>query len=194
MIAPITARLCRWFSNISPDEIARQYRASSEEADRLSVASLIVYGTMSFLIPLEIAMACALVDMSGKKIHARLTKGVIPAQMPWRYIGSILAALVAQLAYVLAAHFVYHSDIVLAHPFAAILLFTTTLRISTVRCIHLPYGLSELALTLAVVLFEINSHWPSGAGPFAIGAAIFFLTAALNFTTKEVLANHQLHA
>lgn len=174
MIALLTSRLSRYFTNISPDEIARQYRASSEEADRLSVASFILYGTAAFLIPLEIAMACALVDMSGEKLHMKLAKGLVPAQMPWRYIGSIFATLAAQLAYLIAVHFCYHSDAVLAKPFAAILLFTTTVRIATVRCIHLPYGMSELALTLTVVLFEISTHWPSGASPIAIGVAIFF--------------------
>jgi signal transduction histidine kinase len=194
MIALLTSRLSRYFTNISADEIARQYQTTSDAEDRLTVAIFIVYGMAAVFIPLEIALACMLVDMGGEKLHVRLIKGLVPAQMRWRYIGSVLAALVAQLAYMDMLHHCYHSDGLLAKPFVTVLLITTTLRIATVRSIHLPYAMAELALTAAVTLFEIAHHWPNEAGPMGTGLTVFFLIASLNFIAREVVANHALHA
>lgn len=188
--ADLAARLAR----ISPEEISRQYRLLAEGAARRAVLTGLVYAIAALLIPLPLVLACAVVDFGGEWLGQHWMKGLMPAENPQRYIGTLLAGMLSQLGFATALALCYQSSATLAQPFAAGVLTLTMLQMASIRVIHQPYAATGLATTFAVAVLAVLNDWQSRSGPAGLLVSLIAIAAAAYFIASIVRSNHALHA
>lgn len=186
----VTSRL----AHISPEEITRQHLLLSEGAGVRAVMTGLVYAIAALLIPLHWVLACAALDFGSEKLGARWMERLVPAERPWRYVGTVLAGIGSQAGFATALALCYQSDIPLAQPFAAGVITLTMLQMASIRVIHRPYAVTGLATTFLVAVVAVIHDWPSRSGPAGLVISLIALAAAGYFIAFIVQSNHTLHA
>lgn len=194
MVPPLPPKLLARLARIAPEEIGRQYQLVSGGVGFRAVMTGLVYAIAAVLIPPGWVVLCAIVDFGSERIGLRWMKGLKPAATPWRYLGTIAAGMVSQLAFTTALALSFQSAAPLAQPFAAGVLTLTMLQMASVRVIHQPYATSGLGVAFAVAVAAVLYDWPSRSGPAGLALSLLALAAAAYFIAEIVKDNHALHA
>lgn len=194
MPMPSFAKLTAKRASIPPDELARQHRLLTDGAALRSVLTGLVYALAAFFVPLPVVLICAVVDFGSERLSLHWMKGLDPARTPRRYLATVGAGMLSQLAYALVLAFAYQSSLPLAQPFAAGVLTLTMLQMASIRIIHLPYAISGLSVTFAVGIGAVLYDWESRTGVAGLIISLIALSAAAYFIAAIVRGNHGLHA
>jgi len=141
------------------EELARQYGILEREKWQRIILTSFAYALCALFTHPLVMGVLVVIDILAELISLRLLRGLDPAAMPARYRTTILAVVVMEAAIATAAGLVWLDDDPYAKALAAGLAMTTMLQLSTVRSIHLPYGLAGL-LTVGVIVMGFNAvHW-----------------------------------
>jgi signal transduction histidine kinase/ActR/RegA family two-component response regulator len=194
MPLPSLADLAAKLARIPPDELARQHRLLTDGAGLRSVLTALVYALAAFFVALPVVLVCAVVDFASERLSLHWMKGLDPARAPRRYVATIAAGMLSQLAYAMVLAFAYQSSLPLAQPFAAGVLTLTMLQMASIRIIHLPYAISGLSVTFAVGIGAVLYDWESRTGVTGLIMSLIALWAAAYFIAAIVRGNHGLHA
>jgi two-component system, sensor histidine kinase len=175
------------------EELARQYEILAREEWQRIVLTWFGFAICALFVNPLILLALVLIDTAGEVLNVRLLKDLDPAINRLRYRASILCVVVMEAAFGTAAGLVWLVDDPYAKALAAGLVMTTALQLTTVRSIHLPYGLAGIA-TIAVTSFIANAlHWsmPGDWRGFALTTAA--ACGGIGYAVVAMLSNHQLH-
>lgn len=179
---------------IPAEEIAHQLRVLTEGQNAREVLTFLVYGISALMAPLSVVLLCAIADFGVKWASFRQMKGLVPAQEPMRYLGTLASVALSQACYTLSLVHVYQSPFPLALPFAAGCLAMTLLQLASVRVIHRPYAIFGFASTFSIALLGIVVNWRSRSGPAGLAISIISLIAAAYFIYTILRTNNALHS
>lgn len=177
----------------SGEEIARQHALLDDGQGTRSILTGLVYLISTLFTPIWVVVPCAIIDFRCEYLGVRWMRGLIPAQHPRRYIGTLMAVIGSELAYCINIAWAFQSDRTLAQAFAAAVISLTMLQLGSIRAVHLPYALAGLSTALlvasgAVLVFWL-AHW--NASGFLLSQ--FALIATAYFVFALVRSNHRLH-
>lgn len=175
------------------DEIARQFALLSRVEWVRTITTCITYGMMSMFLPVWIPFLAMICDLVMERMGLHLMRGLDPARMPRRYLASLVSVGVMEACYTLPPVLIWQME----HPFAKAIAIgavtMTLLQLTTVRAIHLPYGLMGWGVVGVVTLLGNGVYW-LGLGDLH-GLALSSLAAcgAIAYTYTAMRSNHRLH-
>ncbi len=175
------------------NEIARQYEILAPET-RVRVALTLFGFTLcaTYLHPLVVIGLASLLVIA-ELANVRLMAGLDPAQSPRTYQTTLLSVVVMEGSFTLAAGLVWQVDDPFAKAFAVGMVMVTLLQLTTVRAIHLPYGLIGIA-TVATVVFCANTfYWVPVEGWSGLAISTAAALGGIGYAVVAMLSNHDLH-
>ncbi|MBA3909291.1 MAG: hybrid sensor histidine kinase/response regulator [Rhodobacter sp.] len=175
------------------DELERQFDILNGQKWQRIILSIFAYALCAlFANPVAIAVL-VLVDLSAEFASLRLMRGLNPVANPGRYRASILAVVVMASTIAMAAGLVWMNENPHAKALAAGIAMTTLLQLSTVRAIHLPYGIAGL-LAVAVVVTGVSLvHWIDKQSMLGFAVSMAAAFGALAYALTAMWSNHGLH-
>lgn len=189
MLPPFYALIARQ----PADEIARQHALLSEGTGLRLFMTGLVYAVSAVYLPLWIVLTCAAFDFTCEIKGVKLMKGLQPAKSPWRYLGTLGAIAISEIAFCTVLALTFQVDTELARPFATGVLALTMLQLGSVRVIHLPYAQSGMAIALIFATGTILWDWQSRSGPGGLALSLICLMAATYFIFQLISANNALY-
>jgi signal transduction histidine kinase len=175
------------------EEIARQFALLSRVKWVRTVTTCISYSMMAMFLPLWIALPALVCDLAMERAGLRLMHGLDPARMPRRYWASLASVGVMEACYSVPLVLIWQMD----HPFAKALavgaVTMTLLQLTTVRAIHLPYGLMGWAVVGLVALLGNGVYWLHLEDLRGLAISSVAVVAAIAYTYTAMRSNHRLH-
>lgn len=194
MSLSVIKRIEACIAAVPAEEIAHQRRILIEGQVAREALTFLVYSISALMAPLSVVVLCALADFGVKWVSFRQMKGLVPAQEPMRYLGTLAAVVLSQACFALSLVHVYQSPIRLALPFAAGCLAMTLLQLASVQVIHRPYAIFGFASTFSIALLGVLVNWRSRSGPAGLAMSIISLIAAAYFIYTILRSNNALHS
>lgn len=175
------------------DELARQHGILVREKWQRIVLTSFAYALCAlFVSPLAIA-ALLVIDILAELESLRLLRGLDPVTDRSRYRASLLAVVLMEAAFATAAGLVWLEDDPYAKALAAGLAMTTLLQLSTVRAIHLPYGLAGM-LTVGVIVCGFNlGHWVGKDNLPGLALSMAAALGGISYALTAMVSNNGLH-
>lgn len=175
------------------DEIARQYELLSQDVVQRNVLIFCGYAFCALFVDPWLMMGLALADVSTELLSIRLLRKLDPAASPRLYAVSIGLTMLMSACVASAAGLVWLVDNPYAKALSAGLGTITLLQLSTVRSIHLPYGLAGMA-TVSTILVGTNiAHWIEKGDFFGMAASSLAALAAITYALLATMSNHAIH-
>lgn len=175
------------------DELARQFDIlDSEKWQRITLTAFAYLLCSLFGHPVAIVVFL-LLDLLAELVSLRLMRGLNPAIQRGRYRATMIAVVVMQASISLAAGLVWLDDNPYAKAFAAGLVMTTLLQLSTVRAIHLPYGIAGMATVGVVVIGVCLIHWIEQDSVLGFVLSMCAALGGLAYALIAMWSNHGLH-
>lgn len=175
------------------EELARQYEILAREKWQRIILTWFGFAICAIFVHPTFLVALALVDTAGELWSLRLLKALDPASRPWRYRATVLCVILMEAAFGTAAGLVWLVEDPYAKALAAGLVMTTALQLTTVRSIHLPYGLAGIA-TIAVTSFTANVlHWSTVGDWQGLALSTAAACGGIGYAVVAMVSNHHLH-
>ncbi|CAN1506156.1 BaeS Signal transduction histidine kinase [Paracoccaceae bacterium] len=175
------------------DEIARQHELLSKDIWRRNLLIFCGYGFCALFADPWAMMSLALADIATEMLSLRLLRKLDPAASPGRYRTSIALIVVMTSCVATAAAMVWLVDNPYAKALAAGLGMVTLLQLSTVRSIHLPYGLAGMATVSTILLGTNVAHWIAKGDLVGMAVSTTAALAAITYAIMATLSNHAIH-
>jgi len=175
------------------DEIARQHELLSKDIWRRNLLIFCGYGFCALFADPWAMMSLALADIATEMLSLRLLRKLDPAASPGRYRTSIALIVVMTSCVATAAAMVWLVDNPYAKALAGGLGMVTLLQLSTVRSIHLPYGLAGMATVSTILLGTNVAHWIAKGDLVGMAVSTTAALAAITYAIMATLSNHAVH-
>ncbi len=190
----VIKRLHARIAAIPAEEIGRQCKILTEGQISRELLTILVYFISALMAPPSIVSICATVDFTAKWISFRQMKGLVPANNPLRYLGTLTSVVLSQGCYALSLAHVYQSPLPLAMPFATGCLSMALFQLTTIRVVHRPYAIVGFGATFAAALWGVVMESLNRSGSVALVLSVIALIAAAYFIYTILHSNHVLHA
>ncbi|MDM7931998.1 response regulator [Tabrizicola sp.] len=175
------------------DELARQYEILEREKWQRIILTSFAYALCALFTDPSVMAIFVLIDILAEVAALRLLRGLDPAEMPGRYRASILAVIIMEAVIATAAGLVWLADDPYAKALAAGLAMTTLLQLSTVRSIHLPYGLAGL-VTVGLIVMGFNlAHWIDRDSMVGLVISLAAGLGGIAYALTAMWSNNSLH-
>ncbi len=175
------------------EELARQHEILAQEKWQRILLTWFGFAICAIYVNPLVLVALAILDTTAELVGLRLMKGLDPAANPMRYRGTLVCVVVMEAAFGTAAALVWLVDDPYAKALAAGLVMTTALQLTTVRSIHLAYGLTGLS-TIAATSFVANVlHWSMQGDWRGLVLSTAAACGAIGYAVIAMQSNHQLH-
>lgn len=175
------------------DEISRQYELLSANPWQRNMLLFCGYVFCALFGHPVLMLALCAVDLSAEMLSIRLLRKLDPTASAGRYWVTILLVVVMSACVSAAAGVVWLDDDPYAKALAAGLGIITLLQLSSVRSIHLPYGVTGMT-TVSLIMLGINAyHWQQKDDLIGLGISTIAALTAITYAVLAMLANHALH-
>ncbi|MDZ4391506.1 sensor histidine kinase, partial [Cypionkella sp.] len=174
-------------------QIDNQLRVLSGVEPARLVSMCVGFVLMAIFLPPWLALAAMVADLTFERLGVRLMRKLDPARQPLRYLAVLVSIVLMELSYALPCVLIWQQDGEFAKATAVALLSMTLFQLSTVRAIHLPFGMIG-TLTVAATAFIGNGHyWVQSQAWSGFFASTLALIAATAYTVETMRSNHLLH-
>ncbi len=174
-------------------ELDRQSQLMQREMPERMVMSTLGYALCLIWVPLGpvltiwgLHVGVDILVTLGRDQQRQLTSA-------WHYGVTMVGIALVSVLLVCAAGMVWQSDDPFAKAFAVGLVMSALMHLTTVRSIHLPFGLAGLVGVASAVLTINTVYWVARGD----GASLALSTAAcfgvLSYSLTTMLSNHRLH-
>ncbi|WP_322323487.1 response regulator [Cypionkella sp.] len=174
-------------------QIDNQLRVLSGVEPARLVSMCVGFVLMAIFLPPWLALAAMVADLTFERLGVQLMRKLDPARQPLRYLAVLVSIVLMELSYALPCVLIWQQDGEFAKATAVALLSMTLFQLSTVRAIHLPFGMIG-TLTVAATAFIGNGHyWVQSQAWPGFFASTLALIAATAYTVETMRSNHLLH-
>lgn len=174
-------------------ELDRQAEIVTREFAERTVLNVLAYSLCLVYLPWPVAISLGAINLGTEAIsHLASLKPAVRRSLAGRRL-ILLCILAMETAYTAAAGLVWMTGDPYARAFAVGMIMATLLHLTTVRSIHLPYGLAGLsAVALTGAVFNATDWVLRGS---YVGLAISFacMFGALSYTLTAMLSNNGVH-
>ena len=175
------------------DEIARQYELLSKDTARRNLLIFSGYAFCSLFVNPWVMMTLALIDIATEMVTLDLLRKLDPVVSRARYALTIGLVVLMSSCVATAASMVWQVENPYAKALSAGLGMVTLLQLSTVRSIHLPYGLAGMATVSTIMLGTNVQHWLTQEDPVGMIVSTMAALAAITYAILATLSNHSIH-
>lgn len=165
---------------------------TSVEPARL-ISTSIAFALMALFLPPWFVLAALGIDIALEGLGFQLMRGLDPASQPQRYHSAIAAVFLTEASYTLCCVLVWQQDTEFAKAAAAGLLSMTLFQLSTVRAIHMPFGVAGVAAATLIALLGNGFYWLERQDGLGFLASSIALLAAIAYALRAMGSNHALH-
>lgn len=175
------------------DEIARQHAVLQANPWQRNMLLFCGYGFCALFGHPYLMLALAVVDSLTELLSIRLQRNLDPVTSPLRYAATLGLVVVMATCVSTAAGLTWLVDDPYAKALASGLGIITLLQLSSVRSIHLPYGVVGMT-TVSLIMLGINaSHWLGAENYLGLTFSSLAALTAVTYAILAMLANHDLH-
>lgn len=157
------------------------------------ISSTVAFGLMALFVPPWLALAAMGLDLLCEGIAFTLMRGLDPAQSRWRYRLVLALVFLMELAYTVPCLMIWQQHAPIAKALAVGLVSMTLFQLTTVRAIHLPFGMAGWLAVAATTLLGNGWYWLSHDDLAGFTASTLGVVAAIIYTLAAMQSNHQLH-
>ena len=175
------------------DELARQHEILDTGKWQRILLAWFGFGLCAFYVNPFLLVVLAVIDTFCELVNLHLLKGLDPPVDRGRYRVTLYITVVMEFTFIAAAGLVWQVDDPYAKAWAAGMVMTAALQLTTVRSIHLAYGFIGFAAVTCTALVANAIHW---AGQ---GSMLGFLVSSaaglcgIGYSLVAMLSNHDLH-
>lgn len=175
------------------DELSRQHEVVASNPWQRNMLLFCGYVFCSFFTHPFVMLVLAAVDIGAEMLSIRLQRRLDPVASPIRYAVTLGLVVVMAGCVGTAAGMTWLVDDPYAKALASGLGIITLLQLSSVRSIHLPYGVLGMA-TVSAILVGVNAfHWLEIGNPLGLVISTLAALTAITYAVLAMLANHDLH-
>ncbi|MFC3179700.1 response regulator [Cypionkella sinensis] len=157
------------------------------------ISTSIAFALMALFLPPWFVLAAFGIDIALEGLSLQLLRGLDPAIHKRRYRSAIAAVFFTEANYALCCVLVWQQDTEFAKAAAVGLLSMTLFQLSTVRAIHMPFGLAGLIAAILTALLGNGFYWLERHNGVGFAASSIALLAAISFALRAMRSNNALH-
>lgn len=157
------------------------------------ISTSIAFALMALFLPPWFVLAAFGIDIALEGLSLQLLRGLDPAIQKRRYRSTIAAVFFTEANYALCCVLVWQQDTEFAKAAAVGLLSMTLFQLSTVRAIHMPFGLAGLIAAILTALLGNGFYWLERHNGVGFAASSIALLAAISFALRAMRSNNALH-
>lgn len=162
------------------------------EPSRL-LSTPIAFALMALFLPPWVALAALGADMALEGLGFQLMRGLDPSRQPRRYLATVATVFLTEAFYTLYCVLIWQQDSEFAKAAAAGLLSMTLFQLSTVRAIHMPFGIAGVTAATLIALIGNGFYWLEKQDGMGFAASTIALLAAVAYGLGAMQSNHALH-
>ncbi|EKD61493.1 MAG: Sensor protein, partial [uncultured bacterium] len=174
-------------------QISSQRRLLSQVEPMRLISSAVAFGLMALFVPPWLAMAAMGLDLLCEGIAFSLMRGLDPAQSRWRYRLVLGLVFLMELAYTVPCLMIWQQHLPFAKALAVGLVSMTLFQLTTVRAIHLPFGMAGWLAVAATTLLGNGWYWLSHDDLAGFTVSTLGVIGAIIYTLGAMRSNHALH-
>lgn len=175
------------------DELVRQHEILSTGKWQRIFLAWCAFGLCTFYVSPALMVALAIIDTAAELANLSMLKNLDAARQPARYRGTLICVVVIESTLGIAAGMIWQIEDPYSKALAAGMVMTAALQLTTVRSIHLPYGLLGIATIAVACLIAIWVHWSGHHDWFGLAITTATAAAGLSYAVVAMLSNHDLH-
>lgn len=156
-------------------------------------STAIAFALMALFLPPWLALAAFGLDMALEGLSFNLMRRLDPTDQPQRYLAAVAAVFLTETSYALCCVLIWQQDAEFAKAAAVGLLSMTLFQLSTVRAIHLPFGLAGMTAGTLTTLIGNGFYWLERSDWMGFAASSIALLAAISYGLGAMRSNHALH-
>jgi len=175
------------------DEIARQLDVVWRERWQRIGLTALAFALSAVFLPWWVPLILAFINLSAEFLTMRLMRGLDPARDRRAYTLVLLCVFVMELVYVTSAGLIWQLQVPHAQALSLGLLLMTLIHLTTVRAIHLPFGLAGIAGVAVAVLVSNTAYWVGGGDWIGLALSTIGAVGGLSYTLTAMISNNRLH-
>ncbi|GLS87940.1 hybrid sensor histidine kinase/response regulator [Cypionkella aquatica] len=162
------------------------------EPTRLLTTSVAFLLTAVFL-PIWLALGAMGLDLLLESLGLRLMRNLDPARHRLRYLAALGTVILSEVSFALPCLLIWQQEGDFAKATAVGLLSMTLFQLSTVRAIHLPFGMAGAIGAGLVAAIGNGYYWWHQQSLLGFAISSMGLLAALAYAFGAMFSNHALH-
>lgn len=175
------------------EEIANQRTLLQRMEPMRLVSSLVAFGLMTIYLPPWLTLAAMGCDLMFEGIGYWLMRDMAPAKHRGRYIMVLACIALMEISYTVPCLMIWQLDVHFAKALAVGLVCMTLFQLTTVRAIHLPFGLAGWSAGALVTLVGNAFYWMNTYDWIGLILSTLGVLAAMIYTLGLMHSNHALH-
>ncbi len=175
------------------DELARQYDVLHASPWQRNTLLFCGYAYCAMFGHQFLMLGLAAIDIVAETLSIRLQRQLDPARSPLKYLATLGLVVVMAACVSTAAGLTSLVDDPYAKALAAGLGIITLLQLSSVRSIHLPYGIAGMTTATAIILGFNAYHWIREGNMLGLSISTVAALTAVTYAVLAMLGNHDLH-
>ncbi len=157
------------------------------------LSTSIAFALMALFLPPWLVLAALGADTALEGLSFQLLRALDPITQPRRYLAAVATVFLTETSYTLCCVLIWQQDAEFAKAAAAGLLSMTLFQLSTVRAIHMPFGIAGLAAATLTALIGNGFYWLERQDWLGFAVSSIALLAAIYYGLGAMRSNHALH-
>lgn len=174
-------------------ELDRQAEIVNREFVERMVLNLLSYSLCLVYLHWAVAAVLAAVNLGAEAHSYRISRDVARRRSEAGRRATLLCMVAMEAAFTAAASLVWMVDDPYAKAFAVGMIMVTLLHLTSVRSIHLPYGLAGLAAVAFVAGTANLWFWLGSDNLVGLAVSSACMLGALSYTLTAMLSNNGVH-
>ena len=157
------------------------------------LSTSIAFGLMALFLPPWLVLAALGADIALEGLGFQLMRALDPSSQPRRYVATVATVFLTETSYTLCCVLIWQQDTEFAKAAAVAMLSMTLFQLSTVRAIHMPFGIAGLTAATLIALIGNGFYWLERQDWLGFAASSIALLAAVAYGLRAMRSNHALH-
>ena len=174
-------------------EISNQLQMLTAVEPTRLLSTTIAFALMAVFLPPWFVLAALGADMALEGLSFQLLRALAPVSQPRRYLAAVATVFLTEASYTLCCVLIWQQDTEFAKAAAVGLLSMTLFQLSTVRAIHMPFGIAGLAAATLTAVIGNGFYWLERQDWLGFAASTITFLAAIYYGLAAMRSNHTLH-
>lgn len=182
-----------WRSETARAEIDAQAEILLREFAERTILTLIAFGLCTIYVEGWLIALLATINIGTDMLNHVIMRDARRRHAPFYYRVQLVLFAVSEAGFAAAAGLVWLVDDPYSKALAVGLVMTALLHLTVMRAIHLPTGLTGLAMVAITVAVFNTIYWMDKGQPVGLALSATSAFCALAYAFIAMLSNHRLH-
>ena len=145
------------------------------------LSTSVAFGLMALFLPPWLVLAALGADIALEGLGFQLMRALDPSSQARRYVATVATVFLTETSYTLCCVLIWQQDTEFAKAAAVAMLSMTLFQLSTVRAIHMPFGIAGLTAATLIALIGNGFYWLERLDWLGFAASSIALLAAVAY-------------